>query len=510
MNKEALKYKIAQTVVTKEKISQNCGGIFVGGEIIKNADNNVDSLAQYVTELQNSVKSPLLVAGDLEAGCGEAISGLTRLTSLMGLGAANSPELAYSYGLITGKEARSIGMNWAFAPVVDLNVNPHSSVVSIRSIGDNPQKAIPLLKEVIKGMQDGGIAACIKHFPGDGVDWRDQHVTASCNSLSQEEYMKLHGRAFAELCQEAYTVMAGHISLPAFQKERLDGCCPPATLSEELLVNLLRKEMGFKGLVVSDALEMGGFLGWNGSNRESEVIAFKNGCDMMLWPHEHYVADVLSAVENGFISEKRVDEAFERIEELKQKLGLYDNKYSVPLTAAEKSEIQRAQKEIYESSIVLECDKTNQLPLGKETEKIAVIPVRYTDTFTDCTDTVIKELEKRGFKVQLYTDVWVHNIKEICDANDKLLFLLFSKPHRPNGPVDFSGWDDVSRVWAALNCGREKTLVAGFGSPYYKNQYFERANTYINAYNSDKLSAEYAVKAMTGEIDFKGVSPVEL
>ncbi len=510
MNAKSLRYLIEQTVITKGRHSANCGGIFVGGEIIKSAQTGTQDIQQFVRKVQNNAENPLLIAGDLEAGCGEAIPGLSKLPTMMGLGATDDPELAYHFGRITAREAKSLGINWAFAPVVDLNINPHSSVVSIRSIGDDPDKAIPMLRAVIKGMQDNGLAACIKHFPGDGMDWRDQHVVTSCNSLSRAEYMQLHGRVFRELCAEAYSVMVGHITLPCCQEEKIDGHYPPATMSQELMVRLLREELGFRGLVVSDALDMGGYLGWHRTKTESQVLSFKNGCDMMLWPTEQYVDEVCSAVENGFISPKRVEEAYERIQQLRRQLGLQDSREPAPLTDAEKAEFRYTQARLYSASVALECDKNHQLPFGKDVKNVALIPVRFTDHYRPCVDRAVAELEARGIRATVHTGVWIDNFKSIADANDKVLFLLFSQPHKPNGPVDFSGWEDVGAIWASLSDANDKTLTVSFGSPYYKNQYFQRANTYINAFSPHEEAVKTVIRALVGEITLSGTSPVRL
>ncbi len=510
MNTNALRYQIEQTVIGRGRLQGRCGGIFVGGEIIKSAQTGTEDVRCFIDEVQKQATSPLLIAGDLEAGCGDAIPGLTKLPSLMGLGATHDPALAYQYGYITGREAKSVGLNWAFAPVVDLNVNPHNSVVSIRSIGDDPDEAIPMLKAVVQGMQDAGMAACIKHFPGDGVDWRDQHVTTTCNSLSWEEYMTRHGRVFQELASVAYTVMVGHITLPAFQQEKLGGHYPPATLSRELMVELLRKELGFEGLTVSDALDMGGYLGWHKTETESQVLSFKNGCDMMLWPTDQYVEELVSAVECGYVPRKRVEEAFQRIEALRQKLGLYDDQGSNCLTALETAQHAEVWERLYPASIAVECDTEKQLPFGPEVKKVAVIPVRHTEHYARCVNAAVEELTAHGVAATVYSGVWIDNFPRILEENDKVLFLLFSQPHKPNGPVDFSGWEDVGAIWASTSYGNEKTVTVAFGAPYFKNQYFERACTYINAFSPDKYAVKTVIKGIFGEVKLTGKTPVKL
>lgn len=513
LNEKSLRHQIAQTVVAK-----NCdavtdgtnftGGLFVGREVILPAQEG-DRPGDRIARLQAEAPAPLLVCADLENGCGVAIPGFTQLPMMMGLGAAGDEQLAYQYGLATAKEARSVGINWAFAPVVDLNLNPRNPVVNIRGISDDPDRAVPLLKAVVKGMQDGGIAACAKHFPGDGVDWRDQHLVTTANSLTPEAYFQYHGRVFAELIRSGvHTIMAGHIALPCFQKERVNGLPLPATLSYELLTEFLRGEMGYEGLVVSDALTMGGFRGWYSCPEEAEIRAFKAGCDMMLWPHKDYVDHMISAVENGFVSRKRVEEAFQRVEALREKLGLFKSHDRVPLSDEDRSLLSRTREDCFTKSLTLVCDKNAQLPLRGKL-RVAVIPIGLEGLNGNLTQTATAELEKRGFAVSVCRNVSTKTLPAIAQQHDKLLYLMYTKPHVPPGPLDFFD-QDAGTIWAALTVGKEKSIVVSLGNPYFKNQYFEQAYTYINAYSPSVPCVKAVIRALCGETSFTADSPVDL
>jgi len=172
---------------------------------------------------------------------------MTSFPNEMALGAANSPELAFEYGKSMANESRSVGVIWVLHPVADLNLNPFNPIINIRSISDDPDQAIKLLSQQIRGLQSNGVAATIKHFPGDGVDFRDQHLLTSCNSLPLEVWKQKHGKVFQALIYSGVAcIMPGHITLPAYQKEKINGMNPPATLSKELLTGLLKEEMGFR------------------------------------------------------------------------------------------------------------------------------------------------------------------------------------------------------------------------------------------------------------------------
>src|SRR5690606_33233501 len=155
---------------------------------------------------------------------------------------------------------------------------------NIRAVSDRADLATRLLRQVVRGMQDNGLAATAKHFPGDGVDYRDQHLVTTRNSLSAEEWLAQHGAVFQALIDDGvYSIMTVHIVPPAFQTPEPDGRYLPCTLSYELTTELLKNKLGFEGVVVSDALIMGGYLGWYERTR-ADLECFKAGTDMLLWP----------------------------------------------------------------------------------------------------------------------------------------------------------------------------------------------------------------------------------
>ena len=511
----SLKEKILQTVVirvNKDKfVPEQVGAAFFFGEIITEADemgrNQARStLAQYI----ENAKIPILITSDFENGCGSMLKGLTPLPYLMGLGASNSEEIAYNYGKATALEARSVGANWSFSPVSDLNINKRNPLVNVRGISDDPDVAVRLLKQVVRGMQENGLAACAKHFPGDGLDYRDQHIVTTNNTLTFTDWKKLSGKVFQELIDDGvYSIMAGHITLPDYQEEVFgNGMKLPATLSGELIDGLLKKEMDFHGVVVTDALGMGGFNGWYDTRQRSEIESFKAGCDMMLWPTADYVKNMTEAVENGYISMDRLDDAVSRILAMKEKLGLFDkDNHAIRLTKQDTDFVKKTQQETAEHAVTLVRDKGSFFPLNPEkTKKVAVVPVTHYLPAYEEAELLCRELRVRGFEVT-YCEKGM-NDKDI-DDHDLVLYALFSRPFRPIGFLDFHS-TEAKKVAASLQYGTEKTIVVSFGSPYFGNQYFERALTYVNAYSMLSPSVRAFVRAAVGEISFGSFSPVEL
>lgn len=511
----SLREKILQTVVIKvdkdKFVPDKVGGAFFFGEIITEADEMGlncarNTLAQYI----DNADVPLFITSDFENGCGSMLKGLTPLPYLMSLGATNDKEAAYAYGKATALEACSVGANWSFSPVADLNLNSRNPLVNVRCSGDNPALASGLLKQVIRGMQENGLAACAKHFPGDGVDYRDQHIVTTNNTLKMEEWRKLSGKVFQDLIDDGvYTIMAGHITLPDYQKEVFEnGMKLPATLSHELIENLLKKEMGFEGIVVTDALGMGGFNGWYQTRQRAEIESFKAGCDMMLWPTQEYVKNMTEAVENGYIPMERLDDAVSRILSIKEKLGLFakDN-HAVPLTETDRIFVKEVQQQVAEESITLIRDKGHFFPLSvSRFKRIAVIPVTHHEPAFEEAILLCEELRARDFRVDYYKEGIA---LEEMETYNLILYALFSRPFRPIGFLDFMG-TEARKVADSLKCCVDKTLVVSFGSPYFGNQYFERALTYVNAYSMLSPSVKAFVRAATGEIDFGSFSPVKL
>ena len=511
----SLREKILQTAVIKidpkRFNSEKVGGAFFFGEIITDADTtSLDNARKVIKRYDDNADIPLLVTSDFENGCGSMLKGLTPFSYLMNLGAANDDKLAYDYGRATAYEARSVGANWSLSPVCDLNINPRNPLINVRGISDDPELAIRLLSQVIKGMQDGGIGACAKHFPGDGVDWRDQHIVTTNNSLPFEEWKKLSGKVFEELIKQGVmSIMTGHISLSDYQQiKTAEGYNLPATLSYELTTKLLKGEMCFDGVVVSDALNMGGCAGYYSSKEQMEIESFKAGTDMMLWPTENYVKNMEDAINNGYISMERLDDAVSRILNMKEKLGLFDKKpLFEPLTEKAQQYIIDTQHKVAEASVTKVRDIRNILPVKDNVKKIMVIPITNYDPALEEARTLCRELEARGFEVT-YNDVLPFDLK-FADEHDLIICAAFSRPFRPIGFLDFHS-KEAWKIAESNLFNKDKTVVVSFGSPYFGSQYFERIGTYVNAYSMLTPSVKAFVKALCGDTEFGSFSPVKL
>ena len=479
------------------------GGIFVGGEIIKETKCDGQALKKIIEEYQSCSNIPLLVAADGESGLGHAVSSFVDLPPQMCLGATKSSELAYKYGSVCGRCGMEIGINMTFAPVSDLNINKHNLITNVRSITDDVNLGTKLLPHIIKGIQDCGMLATSKHFPGDGIDYRDQHIVGSKNSLSKEEWYKLSGAMFkCAIESDVAAIMAGHISLPAFQTA-YNGNYAPATLSKELIVDLLKGELGFKGLVVTDALNMGGFGRWYYDPDEAEVKAYEFGNDMLLWPDEGVIDRILKCYEAGEIPESRINDAFSRVMAAKNRVGQspYNN------SDENRSFSVETAKELAEKGTCVIKNEINLLPLGKNVKKIKLICISPVDAMAEKLKKLKSELEKQGVSVDMsvnrdmYKDAFFEGVDRDYDV---LIYALAADSRDPN----FMGKAAVALL-SSLLYDIDKTIIACFGSPYYCYEFFPTAHTYINSYFNDYAIESFA-KGIFGKCELSGETPVKL
>lgn len=519
-----LREKIHQTIVIKMEKDKSVdfapGAAFFFGQIITEADNaGLEELRGYVRELSAKCEIPPLITSDFENGCGSMVKALTPLPYMMGLGATNDEKTAYDYGKVTALEARSIGANWTFSPVSDLNRNRRNPLINNRGMTDDAELASRMIPAIIKGMQDHGLSACAKHFPGDGMDYRDQHIVTTYNDCDMEDWKATYGKVFAEsIAAGVDSIMAGHIGLPAYTRE-LDprfGMPLPATLSKELITDLLKGEMGFEGIVVTDALNMGGFMGWYPDKQTAEIESFRAGCDMMLWPTDDYADNLEKAILAGDIPMSRLDDAVTRILRVKEKRGLFDESRQLfrDLTEEEKTFVKEFQQHCSEQSITLVRNEEGVLPLDpKKTPRLGICAVAEYAPALEEARLLKEEFEKRGFTVDYTEEGRVPEAERLrfYRENDLILYATFSRAFRPVGFLDYLDGRAarIQRVFLAPNAV-DKVLVASFGSPYFVDQYFEKAQTCVNAYSMLGCSVKAFVRAACGEIEFQGKSPVTL
>ena len=391
----------------------------VGAVRYRGADS--PEIQAHVRFLQERSPVPLLVASNPEmGGFGSADDGTLVCTHLQA-GSHPDAEIAYEMGRIAGLEAAAVGCNWAFAPIVDIHMNWRNSVVATRSFGSDADLVIERAKRFVDGITESNVACAIKHFPGDGVDERDQHVTASFNTLDYAAWDESYGRVYRELIEHGVpSVMVGHIGAPGLSRELRPGIRDeeilPATLAPELLGDLLRGRLGFNGLIVSDASAMVGLTRVL-PRRELVPALIVAGCDMVLFFRnaDEDVSYMLDAVVSGVITQTRLQDALERILGLKASLGLHLLQASgdlVPTADAlgivGNDEHHRIAAAIADKTVTLVKDTGRALPLTPGTHpRIRLYGVWSDADFTGADpraflDVFREELETAGFEVHVF------------------------------------------------------------------------------------------------------------
>jgi len=462
-------------------------------------------------QLHKWIPRPLLIAADLEHGAGAHIPGCVDFPWSFAIGAANSIPLTKKMGIATALEARAKGVNWTFSPCVDLCLNHNNPVVNIRSMGDDPNRVARLASAWIDAMQSTGLAACAKHFPGDGVDDRDQHLCTSVNSLDRMAWESLYGAVWRRVINAGVmSIMAGHISLPAFQTRHTSvGDALPATLSPELQIQLLREHLGFKGVIVSDAAPMIGFT----SRVREEDAAVANilaGSDVYLFADP--VADfgrLKAALKKGRLSEDRIYQSVKRVLQMKARIGLHKMEPCPKVTPLRKKEFEADALRMAQKSIIL-YRKNTATPLHlKPGAKVLTVTLRYDGgnaKFSDPLGTVDEELRARGFRVTHLENPSHVKLKRKARQFDAV-FLNFSiAPHALLGAVRVIG-SSVMSLWRAFWLECPNAVFTTFGSPYHIYE-FPHLPNYWMVCSQSKVSQRAAVQAWLGECRATAKSPV--
>lgn len=478
-------------------------------------DSVVFKVRSAVAEYENASKYPLIITEDYERGVGNVYSEFTHFPAEMSLGAANSKDLAYQFGNGISKEAASLGINWLLHPLGDLNMNPLQDLVVERAISDNAERAYPLLKAQIQGMNDQGTVATLKHFPGDGTTIKNQHLVTSSNTLSKKDWDKSFGALYQNMINDGVAcIMVGHINFPAVQTKKLKGVFPPATLSEELMVDLLKGKMKFNGVIMSDALNMGGAAGYYKNELETAIEAFKAGVDLVLWPNLEYMDEVEKRILSGEIPSSRLDDAVERIWGVREKYGLIQKKNDIfyHLKPNEVTEIKNTAKGVANHAVTL-VSGSDLIPLNpNKDKKILIVNISFEDK-SNILKTTQKALNDYGF----VADTILHNPNffdygqklEYFDQYDKIIVAFENHYFSPLGTSLLKDKEALG-LWTLGMLPAEKIIAVSYSNPYYVNLYFEKAPIKINAYSLDDFSQKAVIEALTGSIPFKGTTPVNL
>lgn len=474
-----------------------------------------DEIANAIKDYNSAARFPLFVSEDFERGLGETYPKYTHMPAEMSLGAANDPKLAYDFGQAIAAEAKEMGINWLLHPVCDLNMNPLQELVIERSVSDSVELALPLLQQQIRGLHDRNVISTVKHFPGDGVTMRNQHLVTTANSLSEAEWNATFGKLFQGLIDDgAASIMVGHIQLPFYQKEKINGMLPPATLSKELMVDLLKNKMKFNGVIITDALNMGGCAGYYDSELEVSVQCFAAGADIVLWPSLAYMDTIEARINRGAIPMERLDDAVSRVWALRERFNLLQKNDTLftPMSDDDKNLVIETGSKLAEKAVTLIEDRNNDLPLKAESnKKILLMPISYIpkgETF----EFTKQQLEKRGFEVTMMVNPhfyqWGYRIDSLYKF-DKIIVCFENRYFAPLGTPFFKDFEAFA-VWTPNMIDANKRIAISYSNPFLTDFYEGIVPLKINAYSCDQFTQLAVVKALCGEIPFTAKSPVKL
>lgn len=483
----------------------------------------------FTADLQRHCKVAPLIAANLEKGGNGILTEGTLMASPMEIAATGEVEQAVNLATVCAREATAVGANWSFAPIIDIDTNFRNPITNTRTFGSDPETVKNMGAAYTKTVQKLGMAASIKHFPGDGQDERDQHLVTSINNMDCDTWMNTYGVAYKESIEAgALTVMVGHIMQPEWSKKLnpalKDDEILPCSLSKELMQDLLRGELGFNGLICTDATTMAGFT-LPMSRSKAVPFSIAAGADMFLFARnlEEDFQFMLEGIEDGTIAPKRLDEAVTRILATKAALGLHK---SIPQLNPEKAkaivgckEHQDWAEECANKAITLVKEQKGVFPITPDRYKrILFYPIEPMEggegnykVKAACSK--LKELlEHEGFEIntfvpQPFGEGFTTKYNEIVAKYDLILYAA-NLSTKSNQTVVRIEWKQPMGADCGHYINDVPTVFISLENPYHLLD-FPRVKTYINCYSNNDYCLHQLVEKLTGRSEFKGKSPID-
>lgn len=493
----------------------------IGGARYKGQDSaQVQGL---LNELQSASKIPLLVAANCDSGGDGATNDGTYIASGAQSEASGDTSVAYNAGYVSGREATALGVNTNFDPCVDILMNWRNTIVNTRAYGTNADSVIKYTNAYLEGLTQSEIIQCIKHWPGDGTEERDQHLVLGVNELSVDEWEDSFGRVYRNHIENGVEmIMAGHIALPEYQKaldpSLKDEDIMPATLAPELIQDLLKTKLDFNGMVITDAAHM---LGMTSAMRREDYVplSIAAGCDMFLFFNdiEEDTMFMMNGYKNGVITEERMTDALRRILGLKAKLNLH-LKQAEGTLLKDASELEvigceehlEMRADAADKGITLVKDTQNNLPISPETHRR--IRLYYLEgekamnvsSEDNALEFFVEELERRGYEVTI-NDGHTRVKGKTLEYRENVDFALIVSNVAGYGAennyrikwktamsneVPWYVWE-VPTVFVSLNFTthlHDATMV----------------KTFVNAYHNNEETIRQVIDKLEGKSEFKG------
>jgi len=493
----------------------------VGGLVLVNFANGRATqkaepyaLAAFLNRMQRMAKTPLIVSADFERGASMRVNDTTPFPHAMAFGAAGDPELARYEGEVTAREARAVGVEWVFFPVADVNNNPDNPVINTRSFGENPEAVSAMVKAFIEGAHSDKknyVLTTAKHFPGHGDTAVDTHLRLATIDADRERLERLELAPFrAAIDAGVDSVMTAHVAVPALAPPEL-----PATLAPQILTGLLRDELGFRGLVITDALDMDS-VAKGYSSGDAAVRALEAGADALLMPPDPDAAirAVVAAVESGRLTRSRIRESVAKVLAAKERVGL-DRKRFVDVEAIgdviDSPEANEKAQEIADRAVTLVRNKEALVPLAAPERACYVVLAE--GRYSTEGETFVQQLRKRVPKAAVATldpSMSRETMEQaalklpLCDT---FAVAAFSSAAAYRGTVGLSG-DLPQWVQGLIASGKPVVFIA-LGDPYLLRS-FPDVPAYLATFSTSRVSEVAAVRALLGELNITGHLPVTI
>ena len=499
---------------TYQRLTDLVENFEVGGIIFFQGDPW--SQAILANDLQRRARLPLLVSQDMEWGAGMRVERTTTFPRTMALGATRDPALAYAAGYVTAEEARALGIHQIFAPVADVNNNPFNPIINVRSFGERPELVAEMVAAFVRGAQDGGVLATAKHFPGHGDTAIDSHADLPVLPFDRARLDTLELVPFRAAVEAGVmSVMSGHLALPALDPRENT----PASLSPQVTRAILRDEMAFDGLIVTDALRMQGVTKHFGVG-EAAVRALEAGADMLLLSDDEYAARqaVLHAVKSGRLTEEQIDQSVRRILRAKQWAGLHKDRF-VDLNQTRRHVATRPHQALSEAiarrSLTLLSNENHLLPLVGPPKKILAITL--SDGASGSTGRFfVNQLRQHTNPEQVASllldrrsapDDYRQALAQ-ASAFDVILVPAYLFVRSGSGQI---GLPEMHQAFLndLIATGKPVVLIS-FGNPYMALGLKQQPAAYLAAYGGAEASQKAVAQALFGQIDVEGELPVTL
>ena len=474
------------------------------------------SQALLANDLQGRAPIPLIASQDMESGAGMRLTRTTKFPSAMAMGATRNTNLTYAAGLVTAREARALGTFQVFAPVADINNNARNPVINVRSFGESPKLVSDMVTAFTYGLQDGNVLATAKHFPGHGDTATDSHSELPVLPFDRARLDSVELVPFrAARDAGIMSMMLGHLALPELEPDMN----VPATLAPAVVTSLLREEMGFKGLIVSDAMRMAGITKYYGVG-ESAVRALEAGVDVLVLSDDEYAARaaILHAIEVGRLTEERIDASVLRLLKAKEWLGLHEQRFLDP--SKTRRVVANTQHTVLSESIARESmtlakNGGNLIPMFPAPKRIMSITLSDTDDptrgnyFNQQMRTMARgtTFERRLIDVRSTREDFSEALYEANFA-DVIIVPTYlpvrSGTNKLALPLPLQGFLNN------LLTKKKPIILVSFGSPYIVQAISTQPTAYIAAYSDSEASQKAVAEGLFGLSSFSGKLPITI